>query len=231
MLQKQDNPTKRVLHQGSMFSRRSVRGFRTFQVSPHQPGIVPRLSRRTVFATSKAMSGLFVDLTTPNGIKYTQPLGLYINNEFVASSGKTRIETINPSDESPIASVHAAESEDVDRSVAAARAAFNGPWRDMPSSERGDMILELSRLVEKNKKVLAAIETWDNGKPYAVALNEDLVEVVATLKYYAGWADKLHGQVVDTGAAKLAYTIREPVGVCAQIIPWNVRIRTVPSVV
>ncbi|CAK3883219.1 aldehyde dehydrogenase-like [Lecanosticta acicola] len=167
------------------------------------------------------MSNLTVELTAPNGKKYTQPTGLFINNEWVASAKGDKITSINPTDESEIASVHAAESEDVDKAVAAARAAFKGPWRDMASTERGDLMLKLSQLVEENKEILATIETWDNGKPYSVSLNEDLAEVSGTLKYYAGWADKIHGQVIDTSSAKLAYTIREPIGVCGQIIPWN----------
>lgn len=64
-------------------------------------------------------------------------------------------------------------------------------------------------------------DTRPTGKPYQVALNEDLAEVTGTLKYYAGYADKIHGQVIDTTPNKLAYTIREPIGVCGQIIPWN----------
>ena len=82
-------------------------------------------------------------------------------------------------------------------------------------------MLKLSSLVEQHAPTLATIETWDNGKPYSVALNEDVAEVIGSLKYYAGYADKLHGQVIDTGPDKLAYTIREPIGVCGQIIPWN----------
>lgn len=176
--------------------------------------------RRAPLHTRK-MSDLTVELTAPNGKKYTQPTGLFINNEWVASSKGNKITSINPTDESEIASVHAAEPEDVDRAVEAARAAFKGPWRDMSPSERGDLMFKLSQLVEENKELLATIETWDNGKPYQVALNEDLAEVSGCLKYYAGYADKVHGQVIDTGSAKLAYTIREPVGVCGQIIPWN----------
>ena len=119
-------------------------------------------------------------------------------------------------------SVHAAEAEDVDAAVAAARKAFNDPaWRDIATTERGDLMYKLSALVEKHQETLATIETWDNGKPYTVALNEDIPEVVGTLKYYAGFADKIHGHVIDTSPAKLAYTIREPIGVCGQIIPWN----------
>lgn len=82
-------------------------------------------------------------------------------------------------------------------------------------------MLKLADLVEKHTDLLATVETWDNGKPFTVARDEDLAEVVMCLRYYAGWADKLHGQTIDTGPAKLAYTIREPVGVVGQIIPWN----------
>lgn len=80
---------------------------------------------------------------------------------------------------------------------------------------------KLADLLEKHRQVLATIETWDNGKPYSVAFNDDLGEVIGTLRYYAGWADKIHGQTIPTSNAKFAYTLRQPVGVCAQIIPWN----------
>lgn len=79
----------------------------------------------------------------------------------------------------------------------------------------------LANLVEKHQKALATIETWDNGKPYSVSFNEDLEEVKYCLRYYAGWADKIHGQTIPTTKAKFAYTIKQPLGVCAQIIPWN----------
>lgn len=166
------------------------------------------------------MSDLSIELTAPNGKKYIQPTGLFINNTFVPGSKGNKVTSINPTNEAEIASVHAAEPEDVDKAVAAARAAFKhgAPWREMSPTDRGDLMYKLSQLVEANKELLATIETWDNGKPYSVALNEDLAEVAGTIKYYAGWADKIHGQVIDTGSAKLAYTIREPVGVCGQII-------------
>lgn len=79
------------------------------------------------------------------------------------SSKGDKISTINPTDESEITSVHAAEKEDVDKAVAAARAAFKGEWRDMDSSHRGELIYKLASLVEENKELLATIETWDNG--------------------------------------------------------------------
>ncbi|KAI4198775.1 MAG: hypothetical protein LQ346_002703 [Caloplaca aetnensis] len=163
---------------------------------------------------------LSVELTAPNGRKYTQPTGLFINNAFVPSSTSSKITSINPTTEEEITSVHSASAEDVDAAVSAARAAFK-TWRDVVPTERGGLMLKLADLVDKHAETLATIETWDNGKPYTVALNEDVAEVVGCLRYYAGYADKLHGQVIDTGPAKLAYTIREPLGVCAQIIPWN----------
>lgn len=108
--------------------------------------------------------------------------------------------------------------------MAAARAAFEHPsWRGLAGADRGALMLRLADLVESRRESLAALETWDNGKPYRVALDEDLAEVVACLRYYAGWADKLLGASIPTAAPalKLAYTLRQPVGVCAQIIPWN----------
>jgi aldehyde dehydrogenase (NAD+) len=185
------------------------------------------------------MSDLTVELTAPNGKKYTQPTGLFINNEWVKSSTGQKITSINPSyvysiwhqihfqsnpacrDESEIASVYAASVEDVDTAVKAARAAMRNPeWRDMSPTDRGSMMIKLSSIIAQHTDILATIETWDNGKPYGDALG-DVAEVEAAFKYYGGYADKIHGQVIDTGTAKLAYTIKEPVGVCGQIIPWN----------
>lgn len=175
---------------------------------------------RNTFATTTA-EPLSVPLTAPNGLEYDQPIGLFINNSWVPSGAKKKITSINPTDETEIASVHAAESPDVDKAVASARKAFKSTWRDSPPAERGSLLYKLSQLVEEHKEVLATIEAWDNGKPYKIARDEDIAEVVGTLRYYAGWADKIHGQVIDSSAVKLAYTIKEPLGVCGQIIPWN----------
>lgn len=163
-----------------------------------------------------------VELTAPNGKKWSQPLGLFINNEFVKSSKEGKIVSINPATEEEICSVYAASEEDVDKAVAAARAAFkNKSWKSLSGSERGELMRKLACLVEENAEILATIETLDNGKPYATALSENVPEVVNVLKYYAGFADKNFGQVIDVGPAKFAYTVKEPLGVCGQIIPWN----------
>ena len=80
-------------------------------------------------------------------------------------------------------------------------------------------MVRLSELIESNRELLATVEAWDNGKPYLVARDEDLFEVAEVFRYYGGYADKVFGQVIDTTPEKFAYTLREPIGVCAQIIP------------
>jgi aldehyde dehydrogenase (NAD+) len=82
-------------------------------------------------------------------------------------------------------------------------------------------LFKLADLVKRDQHILATIDAWDNGKPYSVAFNEDLEEVIAVFRYYGGWADKIYGQTIDTGPDKFAYTRHEPLGVCGQIIPWN----------
>lgn len=124
------------------------------------------------------------------------------------------------SDESVIASVYAASEDDIDRAVRAARRAFNNPsWSELSPTERGNLMLKLSQLIEDNTQTLATIETWNNGKPYSVSVSEDVPATAAVIRYYAGYADKINGSVLGTGPAKFAYTIREPIGVCGQIIP------------
>jgi len=165
---------------------------------------------------------LFEKITTPNGQEYEQPLGLFINGEVVPSSSGKTIASIDPATESVIAEVHAASAKDVDIAVQAAKAALIHPsWKLLPGTERGILMNKLADLIEANKEVLAAVDSWDNGKPYAVALTEDLPETITTFRYYAGWADKIFGQTISTTHQKFAYTLRQPIGVVAQIIPWN----------
>ncbi|RAL67371.1 hypothetical protein DID88_008126 [Monilinia fructigena] len=182
---------------------------------------LPPYHRSFSSSTFAKMSDLTVELTAPNGRKYIQPTGLFINNEWVKSSTGQKITSINPSDESEIASVYAASAEDVDAAVKAARAAMRNPeWRDLSPTDRGSLMIKLSSIITEHTDILATIETWDNGKIYCDAL-ADVAEVEAVFKYYGGYADKIHGQVIDTGIAKFAYTLKEPIGVCGQIIPWN----------
>ncbi|KAJ5790617.1 uncharacterized protein N7518_007628 [Penicillium psychrosexuale] len=165
---------------------------------------------------------LFIDIYTPNGHKYRQPTGLFINNEIVSATGGQTITSLDPATDKPIATVQAASAQDVDRAVKAARAALVHPsWKLLPATERGQLMARLADLMEESRELFASIEAWDNGKPYHVALNDDLTEAISTIRYYSGWADKTFGQTITTTSRKLAYTIRQPIGVVGQIIPWN----------
>lgn len=161
-------------------------------------------------------------LIAPNGVKYCQPLGLFINNEFVPSKSGSIISSINPTNEEEITGVYAAEAVDIDCAVKAARAAFeHSSWADILPHDRGKLLFKLADLIEQHAKILATIDTWDNGKPYSVCLEEDLGESISVFRYYGGWADKVYGKTIDVGPQKLAYTLHQPIGVCGQIIPWN----------
>ncbi|KAF5554610.1 aldehyde dehydrogenase (NAD+) [Fusarium mexicanum] len=168
-----------------------------------------------------ASSATITELTAPNGVKYQQPLGLFINNEFVSAKSGTYISSVNPADEVEIAKVHAAGAEDVNIAVQAARAALDGPWNGFTSTKRGRLLGHLADLVEAEAEVLGTIEAWDCGKPYRVTLVDDARETIAVFRYYAGYADKLRGQVIETEKNQHVFTTREPIGVCGQIIPWN----------
>ncbi|RMZ74029.1 aldehyde dehydrogenase aldh [Pyrenophora seminiperda CCB06] len=164
-----------------------------------------------------------IKLKAPNGQEWEQPTGLFIDNEFVDSlSPNNTISSIDPATEKEIAVVQAATAEDVDRAVQAAKRALKHPeWKQLCVTQRGRLMAKLADLMEENKELLATIDAWDNGKPYSVALNEDLPESYSTIRYYSGWADKISGQTINTTPQKFAYTLRQPIGVVAQIIPWN----------
>ena len=144
-----------------------------------------------------------------------------------AASGKT-FPTYNPATGEVLAQVAEANNADVDRAVTAARNAFEtGPWRTFTPSERGRLIWKLADLVESHLEEFAQLESLDNGKPVGVARVADVPLAVDLFRYMAGWATKIEGHTIPIsvpympGARYLAYTLREPVGVVAQIIPWN----------
>jgi aldehyde dehydrogenase (NAD+) len=146
----------------------------------------------------------------------------FIGGQWVpAASGKT-FETVNPATEEVIADVAAGDAADVDLAAKAARKAFeSGPWAKMDARDRGRLINKLADLIEDELDELAALETLDNGKPIRDARAADLPLVIDCLRYYAGYADKLHGQTIPVRGNYFTYTRREPVGVAGQIIPWN----------
>ncbi|HEX7447985.1 MAG TPA: aldehyde dehydrogenase family protein [Pirellulales bacterium] len=138
-----------------------------------------------------------------------------------AASGKT-FDTVNPATEEVIAQVAEGDAEDVDAAVAAARDALeNGPWGRMDARDRGRLLYKLADLMEEELGDLAALETLDNGKPIRDAKAADLPLAIDCLRYYAGFADKIHGQTIPVRGNYFTYTRREPVGVAGQIIPWN----------
>lgn len=147
---------------------------------------------------------------------------MLINGKWCDSrSGKT-FATINPVTEEVIAEVAEGDIGDVDAAVKAARAAFDsGPWSKMDARDRGRLMNKLADLMEANLEELAALETLDNGKPLRDARAADLPLSIDCIRYYAGWADKLVGETIPIRGNYFCYTRHEPVGVAAQIIPWN----------
>ncbi|MGQ0661847.1 aldehyde dehydrogenase family protein [Sphingosinicella sp.] len=151
---------------------------------------------------------------------------LFIDGQWVESSHGATIAVFDPSTGKEIAQVVDASDADVDRAVGAARRAFDdGRWSGLPPYQRQRLVEKLADLIEANMEELAEIESIDNGKPRAASMGYDLPKCVQALRYMAGWATKLNGEHVEpsgfpTGSVH-AYIKREPVGVCAQIVPWN----------
>jgi betaine-aldehyde dehydrogenase len=146
---------------------------------------------------------------------------LFIDGKFVdAESGKT-FTTPNPATGETLAEVAEADKADIDKAVIAARRAFEGKWSKISARDRGRMLYKLSQLVESKTKELAALETADNGKPIRESQYIDIPSVAENFEYFAGWATKIEGETIPVPGQFFNYTLREPVGVCGQIIPWN----------
>src|SRR5262245_42778264 len=146
---------------------------------------------------------------------------LFIDGQFVdAESGKT-FQTPNPATGETLAEVAEADKADIDKAVAAARRAFDGKWSKVGARDRGRLLYKLSQLIEQHAAELAALETADNGKPIKESLYVDLPQVVENFEYFAGWATKIEGETIPVPGKMFNYTLREPIGVCGQIIPWN----------
>src|SRR6201994_4840810 len=156
------------------------------------------------------------------------PRQLFINGEWTeAASGKT-FDTPNPATGETLARVAEGDAEDINRAVRAARRAFEeGPWGRLTASDRGRIIWKIGDLILEHAEELAQLESLDNGKPMAVALAADVPLAADLFHYMAGWATKIEGNTINIsvpympGANFHSYTLREPVGVVGQIIPWN----------
>lgn len=151
------------------------------------------------------------------------PRKMLINGQWVeAASGKT-FPVYNPATGEELARVAEGDKEDIDRAVKAARTAFDdGPWSTTTANVRGKMLWKLSELVAENADTFAELESLDNGKPCTIAGAVDVAGTVEMFQYMAGWATKIDGRTMQLSTPDtFGFTLREPVGVCGQIIPWN----------
>jgi aldehyde dehydrogenase (NAD+) len=151
-----------------------------------------------------------------------RPKQLYVDGRFCDARGGDSFAKASPVDGRPLGPVQTASAEDVDRAVAAARRAFDdGPWRRLERRERARRLVEIGAAVRAHRAELATLIALENGKLYREAYDEDMPDTADVFDYYAGWVDKLYGETVPVGSGFLNYTLREPVGVCGLIVPWN----------
>ena len=162
-------------------------------------------------------------LSAPAREFISQSHRLLIGSERLDAADGRTFATVDPATGREIADVALGGAEDVDRAVKAARAAFaEGPWGSMPASGRERLMHALADAIEARAEEIAQIESLDNGKPVGLAQYVDVGGAVGHLRYFAGWPTKIEGGVLPVTAPNMhCYTRREPVGVCAQIIPWN----------
>ena len=158
----------------------------------------------------------------PGGVKTdVRTYQMYINGEFVESAGKKMFDVYDPSTEEVLAQVPDAQSEDVDRAVAAAKAAFEeGPWPSTTPAERGRILMRLTEKIRQNQAMLAEIECRNSGKPIVEA-EYDIGDAATCFEYYGGLANKVVGYVNPVPDNALSLSLKEPVGDAGQIIPWN----------
>lgn len=168
------------------------------------------------------MSEIKVELKEKVKLFLEKPIGLFINGEYRPSQSGNLASVYNPANDQEIAKVYRGASEDVDLAVESAKQAFEkGDWQKISAAKRSYLIYKFADLIEENREELAQLETLDNGKLYSIALEDDVDGTVQQFRYYAGWATKLLGKTTPVSSSHVSYTIHEPVGVVAQIIPWN----------
>jgi aldehyde dehydrogenase (NAD+) len=155
-------------------------------------------------------------------VTYSGPTQLLIDGKWKEAASGKRFDTLNPATGEVITSVAEADKADIDVAVRAARKAFEeGPWSRMTATERGKILYKLAGLIMEHREELAELETMDNGKPISDARNIDVPLVADCIEYYAGWANKVHGETIPVPGPFLNYTLREPIGVVGQIVAWN----------
>lgn len=120
-----------------------------------------------------------------------------------------------------ICKVHSADQKDVDLAVQSAYDCYYNTWRKVAPAERGRLINKLADLMERDKEEIAILDAVDNGKSFVVARDVDVTESIGCYRYFAGWADKIHGKTIDTTFDKMCYTRHEALGVVGAVVPWN----------
>ena len=177
--------------------------------------------RSSLHAMSTTLTSQLADLgDAARAFVDRAPLGNFIAGAFTSAS--ETFTTLDPSTGAPITEIAVASQEDIDQAVASARAALGGEWGKLTGLQRGVLINRFADVIEANAQELAQLESIDNGKPVKIAEIVDVAGSVRHLRYFAGWASKLEGRTIPVEAPKMfVHTQRVPVGVCAQIVPWN----------
>jgi acyl-CoA reductase-like NAD-dependent aldehyde dehydrogenase len=160
------------------------------------------------------------DIAAAAGLRTPIRHQLFIGGRFVDAADGATLATLNPHDNSPIAEVAMAGREDIDRAVAAAARAFPA-WARLAAADRGRILLKLADLIEANAEELARLESLDTGHPLKDSRALDVPRTAACYRYFGGMADKFQGETIPVEAGFLNYTLREPVGVVGQVVPWN----------
>ncbi|CAM6105054.1 unnamed protein product [Calypogeia fissa] len=174
---------------------------------------------RRPYGAAAAAEDLETPVEPPYPVQYTK---LLINGQFVESASGKTFPTIDPRSGQVITDVAEGDIEDVDRAVKAARKAFEeGPWPKMPPNERATIVNRFADLLDQHNDELAALDALDSGKPFDQARFIEMPGVSRGFRYYAGWADKIHGATLPSGGSYFAYTLHEPIGVVGAIVPWN----------
>lgn len=147
--------------------------------------------------------------------------GIFIDNEWRDAASGATLDVVNPATEAVLAQVAHAGPEDVDAAVRAARACFESDeWHGLAARARGALLYRAADILSERRKEIAELETRQNGKPLFES-KIDVAQSIEVLRYYAGWADKITGEVLPVGPPDFVYTTREPIGVVGAIVPWN----------
>src|SRR5438067_8007373 len=176
-----------------------------------------RRSREDNQSAVRRLSEVLIRMATA-AVEHKQ---LFINNQWRGASGGNTMEVTNPATEEVIATVASADTSDVDAAVQAARAALTGPWGSLSARERGRLVRRIGERLLERADEIARLETLHNGKPIFESRQIEIPAAAECFEYYGGWADKVMGETIPVKGNYLTYTLREPIGIVAAIVPWN----------